>query len=54
MALTVIMIGLQLMGYRMGLRIGGLDSFLAILSAFLRFRPVMTVYERQSSGHEKI
>ena len=35
-------------------RIGGLDSFLAILSAFLRFRPVMTVYEGQSSGQDKI
>lgn len=30
-------------------RLGGLDALLAILSAFLQFRPLMTVYDRQSS-----
>lgn len=29
-------------------RLGGLDAFLAILSAFLQFKPVLSVYNRKS------
>ncbi|HEY9612269.1 glycosyltransferase [Allocoleopsis sp.] len=34
-------------------RVGGLDAFLAMLSAFLKFRPLMTVYDRPSPGRDR-
>ncbi|HEY9675563.1 MAG TPA: glycosyltransferase [Waterburya sp.] len=34
-------------------RLGGLDALFASLSAFLQFRPIMTVYDHQSSGRDR-